>query len=141
MTKTKPTLRKRKESTPSFSKKRKLNTKKGINKDKEFEKILQELEDPKTVGIGSWALPTNATPLEKSKYDICQSILIYKQDNRLTTKQVAQQIQLSIPETKEIFLAHLDKFTLDRLMTYASKIFSSSEVKLTIARKRLATHV
>jgi hypothetical protein len=35
MTKTKPTLRKRK-----------LNTKKGINKDKEFEKVLAEIESP-----------------------------------------------------------------------------------------------
>ena len=107
----------------------------------QFEKYLQKIEDPNYESETNFALPENATPLEKSKYDICQSILIYKQDNRLTTKQVAQQIQLSIPETKEIFLAHLDKFTLDRLMTYASKIFSSSEVKLTIARKRLATHV
>ena len=31
-------------------------------RDKEFEKILQEAEDPKNIGQGSWACPENPTP-------------------------------------------------------------------------------
>lgn len=112
-----------------------------ISEEEQFEKHLQKIEDPNYEGETNLALPENPTPLEKSKYDICQSILAYKQDNHLTTEQVAQQIQLSIPETKEIFLAHLDKFTLDRLMTYAGKIFPFSEVRLIIEKKRPAIHV
>jgi len=51
----------------------------------EFKKIFQELEDPKNIGQGSWALPRNTTALQKAKYELCKRILIYKQDNNLST--------------------------------------------------------
>ena len=43
----------------------------------EFEKLCKKLSDPNYSG-GSWALPENPTVLEKSKYDICKKILVYK---------------------------------------------------------------
>ena len=109
--------------------------------DKKFEEHLKKLEDPNYEGETNFVLPENPTSLEKSKYELCQSILTYKQDNKLTTEQVAKKLKLSVPETKEIFLAHLDKFTLDRLMTYASQIFSPFQVNLTIEKKRTRIHV
>jgi len=117
---------------PESSKK---NNKFNAQEDSEFEKHLQKLEDPNYEGETNFVLSKNASALEKSKYEVCQKILGYKQDNHLTTEQVAKKMQLSVPETKEIFLAHLDKFTLDRLMVYASQIFSPSQIKLTIGRK------
>jgi hypothetical protein len=56
-------------------------------RDKEFEKILQEAEDPKNIGQGSWALLRNATSLQKTKYEFCKEVLIYKQDNNLSTEK------------------------------------------------------
>src|SRR5579859_840728 len=100
-----------------------------------FEEYLKKLEDPNYELETNFALPENATILERIKYGLCQSILGYRQDNNLTTAQVAKKLKLSVPETEEILLAHLDKFTLDRLMTYASQIFSSFEIKLTIGKK------
>src|SRR2546423_15586754 len=89
-----------------------------FRKDKEFEKILQELEDPKTIGIGSWALPANATPLEKTKYNICQNILRYQRENNLSDEEIAQRINLTQAETEDILFCRIPYFTLDRLMTY-----------------------
>jgi hypothetical protein len=66
--------------------------------DKKFEKHLQKLEDL------NYALPENATDLERAKYELCQSILAYtKQDRNLSTESIAIKLKLSIPETKKCF--------------------------------------
>ena len=109
-------------------------------RDKEFEKILQEAEDPKNIGQGSWALPRNATSLQKAKYELCKQILIYKQDNELSTEEVAQRINLTNSETKDILHYRIDYFTLDRLMTYAERLLAPNEVKVIVESKKNASH-
>src|SRR6185295_12226770 len=102
-------------------------------KDLEFEKYLQKIEDPNYQGEENYNLPENPTPLQVIKFNLCQNILRYKRENNLTRQQIAQQLQLSLPETEDILFAHIDKFTLDRLTEYASKLFSHLEVKVTRA--------
>jgi len=109
-------------------------------RDKEFEKILQEAEDPKNIGQGSWTLPRNATSLQKAKYELCKQILIHKQDKKLSTEEVAERINLSNSETKDILFYHIDYFTLDRLITYASRLFSNSKVKVIIEPNKVEKH-
>ncbi|KLL02756.1 MAG: hypothetical protein MRECE_47c005 [Mycoplasmataceae bacterium CE_OT135] len=105
-------------------------------RDQAFEKILQELEDPKNIGQGSWALPRNANTLQKAKYELCKQILIYKQDNNLSTKEIAKRINLTNSETEDILFYHIDYFTLDRLITYAERLFSPKEVKIIVELKK-----
>ncbi|CAG8563912.1 5521_t:CDS:2 [Gigaspora margarita] len=95
--------------------------------EQEFEKYLEKIEDPNYEG-GAYDLPENPTPLEKMKYDICQNILGYKLTSHSTTQQIAQQIQLSTAETEELLFCRIEKFTLDRLVVYASKLFSPSHM-------------
>ena len=110
-------------------------------RDKEFEKILQEAEDPKNIGQGSQALPRNATALQKTKYELCKQILIYKQDNNLSTEEVAEKINLTSSETKDILYYHIDCFTLDRLITYTEKLLSPLEIKLKVEVKKENSNV
>src|SRR3954447_1804161 len=88
---------------------------------KVVDSIRKEMTNPnfpyKNIG-----LRPDATPLERNKYDICQKILAYKQDNKLTTEKVAKTIQLTTPETEDIFFGRINKFTLDRLMDYATRL-------------------
>ncbi|CAI2190463.1 19403_t:CDS:1 [Funneliformis geosporum] len=90
--------------------------------------IRKELTNPnfpyKNIG-----LRPDATPLEKNKYGICQKILAYKQDNELNTEEIAENIQLTTPETEDIFFARIDKFTLDRLMDYATRLGIILQIK------------
>ena|SRR5256885_7062897 len=109
-------------------------------RDKEFEKILQEAEDPKNIGQGSWTLPRNATSLQKAKYELCKQILIHKQDKKLSTEEVAERINLSNSETKDILFYHIDYFTLDRLITYAEKLLAPNEVKVIVESKKNTSH-
>ena len=88
---------------------------------KVIESIRREMTNPNFPYKNINLMP-DATPLEKNKYDICQKILAYKQDNKLTTERVAKSIQLTIPETEDIFFGRINKFTLDRLMDYATRL-------------------
>ena len=97
----------------------------------EFEKYLQKVEKPDYDGADiSWDLPENATTLEKSKYELCEKMLIYQQDNNLTDEEISDKIKLTTAETRDILYCHIDYFTLDRLITYADKLFEPLEVKM-----------
>jgi predicted XRE-type DNA-binding protein len=101
--------------------------------EQEFEKYLEKIEDPNYQGAdSSWGLPENATPLEKVKYEICEKILGYQQNNNLSDKEIAERIHLTTGEVRDILYCHTDCFTLDRLLTYASYLFSPSQVKVII---------
>src|ERR1044072_8010149 len=87
----------------------------------EIEKIFSRLSDPNFQG-GSVALPENASLLEQTKYNLCQSILTYKFRKKLSLKKLAQQIRLSVPEVENILHCRINKFTLDRLINYAETL-------------------
>ena len=98
-----------------------------------FKEFLAKIEDPSyDYREASWALPENPTLLEKTKYELCKQILIYKQNNKLNTEEVAKKIGLTISETADLFYYHIDYFTLDRLMIYTEKLITSAEVKIII---------
>ena len=97
--------------------------------------IIKKLSDPKYEGnIG---LTLDATPLEKVKYELCQSILTYKQNKKISTEKLAEKIKLSIPETKELLFGHINKFTFDRLIAYVAELginLQITEVKRSIKK-------
>ena len=87
----------------------------------EIKKLLKRVEQPnyRRVNIG---LHPNATPAEKAKYKLCKDILHYKQENKLTTEDIAQKLELNIPKTEYILFSHIDKFRLDELINYADSL-------------------
>src|SRR3954463_16792914 len=90
--------------------------------EEELERICKEMSAPNYPRV-NMGLSENPTPLEVSKYGLCKKILAYKQDNNLTTEELAQQINLTAPETEDILFCRINKFTMDRLMTYANNLF------------------
>ncbi len=89
--------------------------------EEEIKKLLKRVEQPnyRRVNIG---LHPNATPAEKAKYKLCKDILRYKQENKLTTEDMAQKLELNIPKTEYILFSHIDKFHLDELINYADSL-------------------
>ena len=106
----------------------------------EFEKYLERIEDPNYQG-GSWALPENPTLLEKTKYELCKKVIVYKREKKLTTEKIAKKVSLSLAETEDILHYRTDYFTLDRLMSYTSKLFPTNEVKITLVEKNKRTRL
>ena len=102
----------------------------------EFEKHLQKIEDPNYQRQINRALPPHATPLQVVKYQLCKKILSYKLTNNLTREQVAEKINLSKAEVEELLFCEIEKFTLDRLTDYASKLFSPCEIEVIIKEQK-----
>lgn len=100
--------------------------------EQEFQKTLQKLEDPKNIGQGSWSLPRNATTAEKTKYEICEKILGYQEDNGLSDEAMTRQLHLTMAEAEDILFCRISKFNLDYLMNVASQLFSPAEIKVII---------
>ena len=105
-------------------------------KEKSFKEYLKEIEDPKNNSEINYALPENPTPLQAAKFEICQEILGYKQDNKLTREQVADKRGISKAETEDILFCHIEEFTLDRLVDYASKLLDPIQVKIILEPKK-----
>ena len=110
-------------------------------KDQEFEKYLQEISDPKNNSEVNYSLPKNPTPLQVAKYKLCKQILSYKLKNSLTREQVAKRIGISKAETEDILFCCIEEFTLDRLITYISKLLDPAEVNIIIEQKKPELHV
>ena len=105
-------------------------------KEKSFKEYLQEIEDPKNNQEVNYDLPENPTSLQVAKFEICQEILGYKLDNDLTRKQVAERIGISKAETEDILFCHIEEFTLDRLVDYASKLLNPIQVKVILEPRK-----
>ena len=114
--------------------KKELNSKKPVKTDKEeFAEYIKQLESPNYQG-GSWHLPENATPLEKSKYEVCREILVYQRKKKISDEKLAKQMELTLAETEDILYYRIVHFTLDRLLTYANKLFKSEPLMLGIVK-------
>lgn len=111
------------------------NTNQSKYPDQEFKKYLNQLASPNYQG-GSWMLPENPTPLEKSKHEICREILLYQQESKLSDEELANRMELTLAEIEEILHYRIAFFTLDRLITYASKLFRSEPLTIGIIRDK-----
>src|SRR5438128_3865797 len=105
---------------------------------KEFEKFLERIEDPKNEREVNRDLPENPTVLQVAKYKLCKKILAYQIKNNLTDEELTQKLDLSLAEVEDILFCEIEKFTLDRLMIYASRLFSPNELEVIVKEKVVA---
>ena len=101
------------------------------NQKKPFKEVLAEIEDSNYQG-GSWALPENPTPLEKAKYELCEKILGYQEDNNLSDKELRQKTGLSQEKLEDILFTRIEKVNSDELINVASKLFAPCQVEIII---------
>src|SRR3954463_3227727 len=109
--------------------------KKSLSEKEEFEKILQEIEDPNYQG-GSWDLPENPTPLEKAKYELCEKILGYQEDNNLTDQELRKKTNLSQDKLEDILFTRIEKVNSDELINAVSKLFAPCQVEIKIKENK-----
>jgi hypothetical protein len=105
-------------------------------RDKEFEKILQEAEDPKNIGQGSQALPRNATSLQKAKYKLCQQLLSYQIKNKLTDQEMRKKTNLSQTELEDILFYRLGKVNSEVLIEAVSRVFAPCEIEIIVKESK-----
>ena len=96
----------------------------------EFERVVKRAQkSDKRTNIG---LSPNASPIEKAKYDFCQTIARYRRENNLTEKSIAQQLGITLPRLDSILYSHIDEFSLDELANYANKLHIHFDLNLKV---------
>lgn len=118
----------------------KNQTKFKIQEEREFEKYLERIEDPNNHEEVNYDLPENPTALQVAKFKLCKKMLDYQLKASLTDEEIAKRINLSVAEVKDILFCCIEKFTLDRLLTYASQLLSPAEVNVSVEQKEPAAH-
>lgn len=93
----------------------------------EIKKALKKLEQIE----GTLALPQDASPLEKFRYDICHRFIRYKSKNKLTQKELAVLLEIDEAKVSKILHHRIKEFSTDRLISLYTKI--NPELKLKVA--------
>lgn len=104
----------------------------GKTEKQKFKKFLKKVEDPNYQREINRALPPNATSLQAAKYKLCKQMLVYQRENKLSDEEIAQKVKLSVAEVEDILFCEIEKFTLDRLVEYAERLFSPTGVKVLV---------
>lgn len=96
----------------------------------ELKEIREKTSDP-NYPYKNKILPVNASAEEKFKYQICQAILVYQQENNLPAEEVAKKIEISLNKTYDILLGRIKGFELKELANYLEKLHVPFEVRIT----------
>ncbi len=78
----------------------------------------------KTDGGDDWSFgPGMAeTVADKIKYDVCAEFIIYKRENNLNQRELAQKLEISEALISKILRYQFAEFTIDRLLRYLEKL-------------------
>lgn len=107
-------------------------TKKGFPDEKTLSRIREKLSDPAFDG-GSYIVPDDASEVDRAKYALCQLIAKYQREHGLLQKQVAQKLGIDESRISDILRGKIESFTLDRLLSYAEKLYENVQVKIIAA--------
>ena len=73
-------------------------------------------------------LSPNASAEEKFKYQICQAILVYQQENNLPVEEVAEKMEIPLTKTYDILLGKIKGLRLKELANYLEKLHVPFEI-------------
>ncbi|KLL01793.1 MAG: hypothetical protein MRERV_96c005, partial [Mycoplasmataceae bacterium RV_VA103A] len=71
---------------------------------------------------------------------LCKKILTYQIKHNLSDIELTNKLDLSQAETEDILFCEIEKFTLDRLLTYTERLFSPNEIEVVIEEKQNTAH-
>ena len=79
---------------------------------------------------GTKPLTKNASPIDRLKYELCQLIVIYLHDHRMTQAEFADKFGIDRSRLNEVVHYRFDKFSVEKLFSYAQEIHPKLETVL-----------
>jgi predicted XRE-type DNA-binding protein len=89
-------------------------------KREDIEKVLKRLDA--NPGLYSRTIPEDAPLADRIKRDICAELIIYKRENNLNQRELAQKLEIGEALVSKVLRYHFDEFTIDRLIRYLEKL-------------------
>lgn len=71
---------------------------------------------------GSHDLPSNASSVERTKYDLCRKFVIYMSKHDVSQRELAKQLGVSESRVSEIVHYNIRKITIDKLVELLERI-------------------
>lgn len=97
------------------------------------EKELNTVRKRLSKGPASKLLSRDASPVDRTKYAICQAIVVYKNKHKLSQRQLADKIGENESLLSKIIHYNFKEFTIDRLLKFLAMIYRNAEIKIKIA--------
>ncbi len=97
-----------------------------------LKKVRDKLSDLAYSG-GNIALPEDASEVERAKYKLCQLIAKYHREHELTQRDLAKKLEVDEARISEILRGKISGFTVDRLMSYAQKLYPRVKIEILAA--------
>ena len=93
---------------------------------KEIKRVLAELEHVE----GTRMLHPNASLVDKFKFDICACFIVYKRENDISQKELAEKLNLDPALMSKILRYRFDDFTIDRLVRLLEILHKDITIKI-----------
>jgi predicted XRE-type DNA-binding protein len=84
----------------------------GFPSQKQLDKVRARLADTE----GTLMLASNATPLERFRWDICQRFIQYKAEHQISQEALAESLGVDKAKVSKILHHRIDEFSTDRLI-------------------------
>lgn len=97
--------------------------------DSELKRVREKLND----GLASHLLPEDASLLDQVKYEVCEKIVLFQIENSLSGRELAQKMKIDEAIVSKIIHYHIDRFTLDKLLSYLVVIYDDVSFKVDVA--------
>ena len=100
------------------------------------EKELKAVRAALEKGPASRMLPTDASPVERLKFSLCEKFVSYLLDHKLTQRERAEKVGIDESLMSKIVHYNFDDFTIDRLVKYLSILFPKADLEILIKTKK-----
>ena len=97
--------------------------------DEELEEVIKDFSNPDYPYV-SYSLPENPTSEQRIKYGLCQAILGYKHENKLSLDDIVRMLGISMEKVITVVYTKFDKLSLEELMVYIDKLHIIFKINL-----------
>lgn len=82
---------------------------------------------------GNLALPSEASEVDRAKYQACQLIAKFKREHGWMQKEIAEKLGVDESRISDLLRGKVESFTLDRLIGYAEKLHPGLRIRIIAA--------
>ncbi len=96
-----------------------------------LKKIIDRLSSDQV--MGSTVLSTDASEVDKIKYNLCALIVKYKLEKKINQKDLAEKLGLDEPETSRVLHYKIERYSIERLLGYAKILYPNITLQVLAA--------
>lgn len=94
--------------------------------EEQWEKIDKKLRKE----LPTKTLPEKASPIERTKQDICKHFIRYFNDAKISQREMAKRLDVTESRVSEILHYHHERFTIDKLLELLIRIKPDLKIKV-----------